>query len=328
MKYDAAGRAAEVPVLDAGRRRPARGPLRGPGRRRQGRHDQAVHGAPEPAGCPCRGADEADRRPSRASGTSSATCSTFRPPDEIVLFDRSWYNRAGVERVMGFCTPEQYELFLRQAPVFEKMLIEAGTSLTKFWFSVTQRRAADAVRDPADRPGAAAGSCRPMDVESLDKWEAYTSAKEETFLATDTDEAPWITIKIQRQEAGSDQRDAAFPVPVRLRGQGPCPGWRGGSEAGGPGPRRRGRLTSLQRRVGAERSEAPTRSGRRGSRPIGRGDCPRRSRGPRACSAGWGPSVARRPPGAEGEEVAPSGAATVPGAAGGPEPAAQGGGRA
>ncbi len=112
----------------------------------------------------------------------------------IVLFDRSWYNRSGVERVMGFCTEEQHALFLKQAPVFERMLIEAGTSLTKFWFSVTsaEQRTRFAIRqiDPVRQ-----WKLSPMDVESLDKWEAYTAAKEETFLATDTDVAPWITIK-------------------------------------------------------------------------------------------------------------------------------------
>ncbi|QQR99994.1 MAG: polyphosphate kinase 2 [Austwickia sp.] len=112
----------------------------------------------------------------------------------LVLFDRSWYNRSGVERVMGFCTEEQHALFLKQAPVFERMLIEAGTSLTKFWFSVTsaEQRTRFAIRqiDPVRQ-----WKLSPMDVESLDKWEAYTAAKEETFLATDTDAAPWITIK-------------------------------------------------------------------------------------------------------------------------------------
>jgi polyphosphate kinase 2 len=101
---------------------------------------------------------------------------------------------SGVERVMGFCTEEQHALFLKQAPVFERMLIEAGTSLTKFWFSVTsaEQRTRFAIRqiDPVRQ-----WKLSPMDVESLDKWEAYTAAKEETFLATDTDAAPWITIK-------------------------------------------------------------------------------------------------------------------------------------
>lgn len=113
---------------------------------------------------------------------------------EVRLFDRSWYNRGGVERVMGFCTDEQHRLFLEQAPVFEKMLIDAGTSVTKFWFSVTsaEQRTRFAIRqiDPVRQ-----WKLSPMDVESLDRWEIYTAAKEEVFRATDTDSAPWITVK-------------------------------------------------------------------------------------------------------------------------------------
>ena len=101
---------------------------------------------------------------------------------DIVLFDRSWYNRAGVERVMGFCDDDEYRTFMGQAPVFEQMLLESGVSVTKLWFSVTQQeqRTRFAVRqiDPVRR-----WKLSPMDLESLDKWEAYTDAKEEMFLA-------------------------------------------------------------------------------------------------------------------------------------------------
>ncbi|GAB3625014.1 polyphosphate kinase 2 [Mariniluteicoccus endophyticus] len=113
---------------------------------------------------------------------------------EFVMFDRSWYNRAGVERVMGFCTDEEYEVFMKQAPLFEEMLMDSGIHLTKFWFSVTQheQRTRFAIRqiDPVRQ-----WKLSPMDLESLDKWEAYTEAKEQMFLRTDTDRAPWITIK-------------------------------------------------------------------------------------------------------------------------------------
>src|SRR3954449_4572156 len=113
---------------------------------------------------------------------------------EMVLFDRSWYNRAGVERVMGFCTPEEYELYLRHAPLFEEMLTESGVHLTKFWFSVTrqEQRTRFAIRqiDPVRR-----WKLSPMDIESLDRWDAYTEAKEAMLAATDTDDAPWTTIK-------------------------------------------------------------------------------------------------------------------------------------
>ena len=113
---------------------------------------------------------------------------------EIVLFDRSWYNRAGVERVMGFCNDEEYERFLEHAPLFEKMLTDSGFTLTKLWFSVTQaeQRTRFAIRqiDPVRR-----WKLSPMDIESLDRWDAYTDAKEAMFLNTDTDYAPWTTIK-------------------------------------------------------------------------------------------------------------------------------------
>ena len=113
---------------------------------------------------------------------------------ETVLFDRSWYNRAGVERVMGFCTDSEYEQFMHQAPLFEQMLVESGVHVTKFWFSVTQseQRTRFIIRqvDPVRQ-----WKLSPIDLESLDKWEAYTAAKEQMFRRTDTDLAPWTTIK-------------------------------------------------------------------------------------------------------------------------------------
>ena len=113
---------------------------------------------------------------------------------EMVLFDRSWYNRSGVERVMGFCSDEEYETFMRQAPRFEQMLAESGTTVTKFWFSVTQdeQRTRFALRqiDPVRR-----WKLSPMDLESLDRWEDYTAAKQATFDLTDKKHAPWVVIK-------------------------------------------------------------------------------------------------------------------------------------
>ena len=113
---------------------------------------------------------------------------------EIVLFDRSWYNRAGVERVMGFCTDEEYAVFIRQAPMFERMLVESGTTVTKLWFSVTQdeQRTRFAIRqiDPVRR-----WKLSPMDIESLDRWDDYTAAKEAMIENTDTDNAQWTSIK-------------------------------------------------------------------------------------------------------------------------------------
>ena len=113
---------------------------------------------------------------------------------EMVLFDRSWYNRAGVEKVMGFCTPEEHAEFLRQAPMFEDMLVSQGLDLTKFWFSVSpaEQRTRFAIRlvDPVRN-----WKFSPMDMASVDKWQEYTAAKEEMFAATDTDYAPWIVVK-------------------------------------------------------------------------------------------------------------------------------------
>jgi polyphosphate kinase 2 len=113
---------------------------------------------------------------------------------EIVLFDRSWYNRAGVEKVMGFCTPDQYAEFMEQAPVFERMLVDNGINLTKFWCSVSpaEQRTRFAIRlvDPVRQ-----WKFSPMDMESINRWDDYTAAKEAMFKATDTDAAPWIVVR-------------------------------------------------------------------------------------------------------------------------------------
>ena len=113
---------------------------------------------------------------------------------EIVLFDRSWYNRAGVERVMGFCTEEQYNDFMRQVPEFEKHLISSGIHLIKFWFSVSReeqrRRFAEREAHPLKQ-----WKLSPIDKASLDKWDDYTLAKETMFFNTDSAESPWIVIK-------------------------------------------------------------------------------------------------------------------------------------
>jgi polyphosphate kinase len=113
---------------------------------------------------------------------------------EIVLYDRSWYNRAGVERVMGFCTQDEYDVFMKQTPELEAMIVDAGIHLTKFWFSVTQReqRTRFAIRqiDPVRR-----WKLSPMDLESLARWDDYTKAKEEMLARTDTDHAPWYVVR-------------------------------------------------------------------------------------------------------------------------------------
>jgi polyphosphate kinase 2 len=113
---------------------------------------------------------------------------------EIVLFDRSWYNRAGVEKVMEYCTPEQYQRFLRQAPIFERMLVEDGVILVKYWFSVSDEEQQSRFRSRLDDP-MRRWKLSETDVLSITKWEEYSRAKDEMFAHTDTDEAPWWTIE-------------------------------------------------------------------------------------------------------------------------------------
>lgn len=113
---------------------------------------------------------------------------------EMVLFDRSWYNRAGVERVMGFCKPNEYLEFMRQAPEFERMLARSGIRLFKFWFSVSReeqlRRFMNRAKDPLKQ-----WKLSPMDVESLGRWDQYTEAKESMLFYSDTADAPWTIVR-------------------------------------------------------------------------------------------------------------------------------------
>lgn len=113
---------------------------------------------------------------------------------ELVFFDRSWYNRAGVERVMGYCTPDEYREFLRAVPEFERMLMASNTTLIKFWFSVgrEEQRARFLARsnDPVKQ-----WKLSPTDLASLNKWDDYTAAAEAMFLASDTDTSPWTVVK-------------------------------------------------------------------------------------------------------------------------------------
>lgn len=113
---------------------------------------------------------------------------------EIVLFDRSWYNRAGVERVMGFCTPDEYNEFMRQAPEFERNLVRSGVHLIKYWFSVSQKEQRRRFKERQNHP-LKQWKLSPVDMASLDKWEDYTKAKEAMFFYSDTADAPWTVIK-------------------------------------------------------------------------------------------------------------------------------------
>ncbi|MGH8896058.1 MAG: polyphosphate kinase 2 [Egibacteraceae bacterium] len=133
---------------------------------------------------------------------------------EIVLFDRSWYNRAGVERVMGFCTPEEYRRFLRQCPIFERMLVEDGITLVKYWFSVSdeeqERRFRSRLEDPLRR-----WKLSPIDLESRRRWVEYSRAKDEMFAHTDIPEAPWYVVE------ADDKRRARLNCVAHLLGQVP-----------------------------------------------------------------------------------------------------------
>jgi polyphosphate kinase len=115
---------------------------------------------------------------------------------EIVLMDRSWYNRAGVERVMGFCTPEQHRRFLKQCPVFEELLVDDGILFRKYWFSVSdaeqERRFRSRLEDPMRR-----WKLSPMDLESISRWVEYSRAKDEMFIHTDTTIAPWWVVEAE-----------------------------------------------------------------------------------------------------------------------------------
>ncbi len=128
---------------------------------------------------------------------------------EIVLFDRSWYNRAGVERVMGFCTQDEYRRFLHQCPIFERLLVEDGLLLRKYWFSVSdaeqERRFLSRLDDPMRRWKLSA-----MDLESFARWEDYSRAKDEMFVHTDIPEAPWHVVESE------DKRRARFNMIAHL----------------------------------------------------------------------------------------------------------------
>ena len=128
---------------------------------------------------------------------------------EIVLMDRSWYNRGGVERVMGFCTPDEYRRFLAQCPVFERLLVEDGILLRKYWFSVSDAEQEKRFHSRSDDP-MRRWKLSPMDVQSILRWEDYSRAKDEMFVHTDIAEAPWWTVE------GDDKRRARINMIAHL----------------------------------------------------------------------------------------------------------------
>src|SRR5246127_1131068 len=113
---------------------------------------------------------------------------------EIVLFDRSWYNRAGVEHVMGFCTPEEYRRFLQQCPIFERLLVDDGIRLVKYWFSVSDEEQERRFRSRHDDP-LRSWKLSPMDIEARARWVDFSKAKDEMFVHTDIPEAPWYVVE-------------------------------------------------------------------------------------------------------------------------------------
>ncbi|HET9694419.1 MAG TPA: polyphosphate kinase 2 [Steroidobacteraceae bacterium] len=152
---------------------------------------------------------------------------------EIVLFDRSWYNRAGVERVMGFCTDDEYLEFMRQCPEFERNLVRSGIHLIKFWFSVSRHEQRRRFRERKSHP-LKHWKLSPIDLASLDKWDEYTKAKESMFFYSDTADAPWTVIKsdckkrarlnamryvLHRLPYGSKELDAIGPIDPLLVGR-------------------------------------------------------------------------------------------------------------
>src|SRR5215470_3853491 len=130
---------------------------------------------------------------------------------QIVLFDRSWYNRGGVERVMGFCTNQEYQRFLHQCPIFERLLVEDGILLRKYWFSVSddeqEHRFRSRLQDPMRR-----WKLSPMDLESVTRWEDYSRAKDEMFVHTDIPEAQWYVVD------SADKRRARINMIAHLLG--------------------------------------------------------------------------------------------------------------
>ena len=201
----------QAPGVDQARGAARRGHLRGPRRGRQGRHHQARDRAPQSA----RGQH---RRPGDADGARAHQWYFQRYVEhlpsagEMVLFDRSWYNRPGVERVMGFCTEDEVWEFFRTCPEFERMLIRSGIILLKYWFSVSdeeqEKRFQARLKDPLK-----VWKLSPMDLQSRMRWVEYSQAKDEMFAYTDTKDSPWWVVN------ADDKRRARLNMIHHLLGQ-------------------------------------------------------------------------------------------------------------
>ena len=137
----------------------------------------------------------------------------FPAAGDIVIFDRSWYNRAGVERVMGFCSKSEYTQFYREAPLFEEMLVDSGINLVKFWLTVTQKEQLKRFDERRENP-LKRWKLSPIDEASLDKWDDYTAAREDMFAHTDTEYAPWTVIKTDDKKRARLNAIRAFLIPL------------------------------------------------------------------------------------------------------------------
>ena len=192
--------------------------VRGARRRRQGRHDQGDHRAGQSAGVPRHRA--ARRRPSAKSRrcTCSATCQHFPAAGEVVIFDRSWYNRAGVERVMGFCTdgagPSASSSW---RPWSRRRWSTPGSSCIKYWLEVSPEEQTRRLTQRID-DGRKIWKLSPMDLKSYSRWYDYSRARDEMFEKTDTPWAPWYRRAVERQEAGAPEHHHPPPEQDSLRG--------------------------------------------------------------------------------------------------------------
>ena len=170
-----------------------RHPVRGPRRRRQGRGDQDVHRCRSTRASPGSPRCPAPSERERSQWYFQRYVAHLPSAGEMVLFDRSWYNRAGVERVMGFCTDAEYQEFMRSCPEFERMLVRSGIMVVKYWFSVSdeeqERRFQARLDDPTKR-----WKLSPMDLQSRARWVEYSRAKDEMFAHTDIKQAPWYVV--------------------------------------------------------------------------------------------------------------------------------------
>jgi polyphosphate kinase 2 len=219
----------------------------------------------------------------------------FPSAGEIVLFDRSWYNRAGVERVMGFCSKQEYMRFLHQCPIFERLLTEDGILLRKYWFSVSdheqEERFQSRLQDPMRR-----WKLSPMDLESISRWEDYSRAKDEMFMHTDIPEAPWHVVESEDKRRARINMIAhlisTIPyyevqrVPLALPPRPPSSGYqRTPREMQTLVPDHAGSLSTRSAVAGSSPARAKSQA-RPGDKPTGKVSGKRRSKADRRPSAG------------------------------------------